>query len=482
MEFDPCPTAIEIADEVGSGSSSAVDVVRSAFERITASNETLDAFTFLAPDQALAEAEAVDRRVAEGERLPLAGVPIGVKELDFVAGWPDTAGTAIFADRTADRSDTHVERLRAAGAVLVGLTSASEFGITAYTHHPARGLTARNPWDLAASPGGSSGGSAAAVAAGVVPLATGGDGGGSIRLPASLCGLVGPKMAVGRTPRRRRDLWTTAVLGPLATTVADAARYLDVTVGPDGLDRGELPHPGVSYELLLGQELVDCAPDRPLRAVWVSDFGFSKVEGEVLALAEAAARDLVAGSPEIEWVDRPIRFRDPSAAWGMIGAPGSLRNFAAAGDLDAIDRAQLSREGRWSLKGSPMADAAAMARAIDRIDEVVTAIEDAFSEVDLVFSPAAAVSSVPAEGPLPTVVDGEEVKPSAIAHFTIPFNLSGHPGVSVPAGRTSDGHPVGLQIAGHRFSEALLLQLAHRHEQLNPWPRTAPFSSSGAGG
>ncbi len=281
-------------------------------------------------------------------------------------------------------------------------------------------------------------------------------------------------MAVGRTPRHRHDLWTTAVLGPLATTVADAARYLDVTVGPDGLDRNELPHPGVSYEALLGEALVDRDPDRPLRAVWIGDFGFSKVEAEVSALAEAAARDLVAASPEIEWVDRPIRFRDPSAAWGLIGAPGSLRSFAAAGDLAAIDPGLLSREGRWSLKGSPMVDAASMARAIDRIDEVVTAIEDAFAEVDLIFSPAAAVSSVPAEGPLPTVIDGEEVKPSAIAHFTIPFNLSGHPGMSVPAGRTADGHPVGLQIAGHRFSEALLFQLAFRHETLNPWPRTAP--------
>ncbi len=146
-----------------------------------------------------------------------------------------------------------------------------------------------------------------------------------------------------------------------------------------------------------------------------------------------------------------------------------------AGDLDSIDRSLLSREGRWSLEGSPRVDAASMARAIARIDEVVTAIEEAFAEVDLIFSPAAAVSSVPAEGPLPTVIDGEDVKPSAMAHFTIPFNLSGHPGMSVPAGRTAAGHPVGLQIAGHRFSEALLLQLAHRQERIHPWPRTAPM-------
>ncbi len=480
MPITPSSTAFDIAASVSGGTVSAVEMATQAFERISETNDRLDAFTYVAEEQAMADAAEVDRRVASGEELPLAGVPIGVKELDFVEGWPDNAGTAIFADRVASRSDTHVERLRAAGAVLVGLTSASEFGITAYTHHPARGVTARNPWDLSTSPGGSSGGSAAAVAAGVVPLATGGDGGGSIRLPAALSGLVGPKMAVGRTPRRRRDLWITAVLGPLSTTVTDACRYLDVTVGPDGLDRNELPHSGVSYEAMLGQELSATdgggAATKPLRAVWINDFGFSRVEAEVLALAEAAARDLVANSPEIEWVERPITFRDPSSAWGIIGAPGSLRSFGQAGPLDGIDQGQLSREGRWSLKGAPLVDAASMARAIARIDEVTSAIEDAFCDVDLILSPASAVSSVPAEGPLPTSIDGEEVQPSAIAHFTIPFNLSGHPGMSVPAGQTAAGNPVGLQIAGHRFSEVLLLQLAHRHEQGNPWPRTAPMA------
>ena len=473
MSQAPCGSAIEIAAAVRGGTLTATEATAATFERIDAGNDALDAFTYLARDQAMADANDVDRRVAAGHDLPLAGVSIGVKELDLVEGWPDTSGSALFSDVVADRSDTHVQRLRAAGAVLVGLTSASEFGITAYTHHSARDLTARNPWDLAMSPGGSSGGSAAAVSAGIVPLATGGDGGGSIRLPAALCGLVGPKMAVGRTPRRRRDLWTTAVLGPLATTVADAARYLDVTVGPDGLDRGELPHPGLSYEAMLTQPLQRDDPNRPLRAVWVAGFGFSRVEGEVLSLAEAAARDLVASSDEVEWVERPIRFRDPSAAWSLIGAPGFLRSIAAAGPLDTIDKGKLSREGRWSLSGSPQVDAASMARALGRIEEVVTEIEAAFADVDLILSPAAAVSAVPAEGPLPTTIDGEEVKPSAIAHFTIPFNLTGHPGVSVPAGRTTAGHPVGLQIAGRRFNEAQLLQLAHRHEELHPWPRTA---------
>jgi aspartyl-tRNA(Asn)/glutamyl-tRNA(Gln) amidotransferase subunit A len=458
-------TAVEIAAAVNDGRSTAVGEVAAALARIELHDPALGAFTFVAADEALAQAAEVDQRVADGEELPLAGVPVAVKELDHVAGWPASSGTAIFADRRADDDDTHIRRLRLAGAVLVGLTAASEFGITAYTHHPVRGVTARNPWDRDCSPGGSSGGSAAAVAAGLVPLATGGDGGGSIRLPAALCGLVGPKMALGRTPRRARDLWPTAVLGPLATTVADAARYLDVTVGPDGHDRSELPHPGRSYEAALAQPVPG-----GLRAVWVSSFGHTPVEAEVVERAREAA-DVLVEAAGLELVEREIRFPDPSGAWGAVGAVGFLGQIGA---IDDVDPALLSREGRWSLRGSPQVDGAGLARAVRRIDTVVSAIEAAFDDVDLILSPAAGVSRVPAQGPLPREVDGRPCRAGAIAQFTIPFNLSGHPGVSVPAGRTRAGHPVGLQIAGRRFDEALLLALAARLEAAAPWPRTAP--------
>lgn len=463
--MDEPRTAVDIAAAVTSGRTTARRQVEAALARIERHNRDLGAFTFLAPEEALAQADDVDGRVAAGEALPLAGVPVGIKELERVAGWPATQGTAVFADRRAPADDIHVARLRRAGAVPVGLTAASEFGITAFTHHPVRGVTARNPWDRTRSSGGSSGGSAAAVAAGLVPLASGSDGGGSIRLPAALCGLVGPKMALGRTPRRDRDLWPTTVLGPLATTVVDAARYLDVTVGPDGHDRTELPHPGRSYEAALTGPIPG-----GLRATWVDGFGHSPVEGAVAALARSAAEELAAAA-RLELVDRPIRFRDPQAAWGAVGAIGFLN---AVGDPASVDPALLSREGRWSLTGATSIDATALAKAVQRIDAAVSAIEDALDEVDLILCPSAAVSSVPAEGPLPKVVDGEACRPATIAQFTIPFNLSGHPGISVPAGRTADGHPVGLQIVGRRFDEALLLALAARYESVAGWDRTAP--------
>ncbi len=456
-------TAIAIADAVSAGDLSATTTVDEALARIEAGNADLDAFTFLDPEQARRMAADVDRRVADGADLPLAGVPIGVKELEQVESWPDTAGSALFADRIADRTDTQVRRLVEAGAIPIGLTSASEFGITAYTHHPVRGVTARNPWDVATSPGGSSGGSAGAVAAGMVPLATGGDGGGSIRLPAAFSGLVGPKVSLGRIPRPARDLWPTAVLGPLATTVADAARYLDVVRGPDGHDRTELPHDPTSWEAELDRV------DDGLRCALVTGFGHSAVDPGVLASVTDAARALIDAAGLVE-VDRPISFRDPSGAWSAVGAPGMLRELAAAGDIDV---SLLSREGRWSHRGSPEVTARQLATSVDRAAAVCDEIEAAFDDVDLLLMPAAAVPAVPAEGPLPTEIDGREVRPAATAQFTIPFNLSGHPGISVPAAPV-DGHPVGLQIVGRRFTEARLLALAARYEAVRPWPRHAP--------
>ncbi|MEM8903959.1 MAG: amidase [Actinomycetota bacterium] len=455
-------TAVDLAAAVSARELSAVDVVDEALARIGSADE-LDAFTFVDPDGARRAAGAVDARIAAGVRLPLAGVPVGVKELEQVEGWPDTAGSALFADRIADHTNTQVRRLREAGAIAVGLTSASEFGITAYTHHPVRGVTARNPWDPATSPGGSSGGSAGAVAAGLVPIATGGDGGGSIRLPAAFAGLVGPKVSLGRIPRSARDLWPTAVLGPLTTTVRDAARYLDVVRGPDGHDRTELPHDPTSWEDGLDQL------DDGLRCAIVAGFGHSAVDPALLGVVLDAAHDLIGAAGLVE-VDRPIRFRDPSGAWGAVGAPGMLRELAAAGE---VDESLLSREGRWSNRGSHQVGAQHLATSIDRAASVCDEIEAAFDDVDLLLLPSAAVPAVPAEGPLPTVIDGREVRPAATAQFTIPFNLSGHPGISVPAGLV-DGHPVGLQIVGRRFTEARLLALAARFEAARPWPRHAP--------
>src|SRR5207302_152160 len=216
---------------------------------IRAANADLNAFVHIDDDLARVAAEAVDAAVARGDDPgSLAGVPFGVKDLEDCAGMPTSRGSLLYkGGPPAGRDSVHVARLRAAGAVPVGKTAAPEFGSYAFTDTLAWGTT-RNPWNPSRTPGGSSGGSAAAVAAGMVPFCTAGDGGGSIRIPAAFCGLPGFKATYGRIPHEHPGASLTAVYGSLSTTVADAARHLDVAAGPSPLDKFSSPAPAVRYE------------------------------------------------------------------------------------------------------------------------------------------------------------------------------------------------------------------------------------------
>lgn len=310
--------AWEIADHVRSGEVSAKEVLEHFLERIDTFNDDLNAIVHLDVQGARDQAAAIDSRVASKEDPgPLGGVPIGVKELEDVEGMPSTHGSMLFKDNLATRDSIQVMRLRAAGCVVVGKTSAPEFGAAAYTSTKIHG-TCKNPWNLERTPGGSSGGSAAAVAAGILPIATGSDGGGSIRIPASYSGLFGIKGTFGRIPRgSAADSSLTTVYGPMARSVRDAARFLDCVVGADERDPLSLPHPGMSYEKSLRQ-----APGA-LRAVWSSDLGFGVCSEEVARIAKEAAKTF-ASEEAFEWVDRKVELKDPSVAWNLLGAPATM--------------------------------------------------------------------------------------------------------------------------------------------------------------
>ena len=231
-------SATAIADGVRKGDLKAIEVLEHHLDRIDRFNPPLNAFVHLDPDRALAAATEVDRRVASGDDLgPLAGVPLGIKELESVEGWPETHASTAYRDGIATTTTTMSSRLLAAGAVPVGQTASPEVGRLFYTTSVLHGPT-HNPWDLSKAPGGSSGGSGAALAAGLVPLATGSDMGGSIRLPAGWCGVVGVKGTYGRVPRSPGYLGHANMVhyGPLARTVRDCARFLDVAVGVDQRD------------------------------------------------------------------------------------------------------------------------------------------------------------------------------------------------------------------------------------------------------
>jgi aspartyl-tRNA(Asn)/glutamyl-tRNA(Gln) amidotransferase subunit A len=459
-------SAIEIAESVRRNERRAVEVLDEALAAIAAGNDELGAFVHVDEGLARAAAEAVDAAVAAGhDPGPFAGVPIGVKDLEDCAGMPTSYGSLPFVGRGPVAEDSiHVARLRAAGAVPVGKTAAPEFGTLNFTKTKAWGV-ARNPWDPTRTPGGSSGGSAAAVAAGLVPAATGSDGGGSTRIPAGFCGLVGFKPSFGRIPDPNPRSSQTAVYGLLTTTVADAARHLDVTSGPDDRDRTSLPRSLVSYE-----SAAQTLPVEGLRARWTPDMGFALCDPEVRDLTEKAARRL-AEAAGLVLDDEPVSLSDPVKAWLGAGPTGLWHSLdegmwpGVADDLTRFSRSVLEQTERMAVPRVAKTEARR-----HRLELEVAAL---MSEVDLLISPTNAVAAFPAEGPPPDTIDGRPARPlgASATPFTMLANLCWNPAVSVPAGLNSEGLPVGLQIMARRHHDEIPLRLARVWEQTQPWAR-----------
>jgi aspartyl-tRNA(Asn)/glutamyl-tRNA(Gln) amidotransferase subunit A len=349
--------------------------------------------------------------------------------------------------------------------VPVGKTAAPEFGVTAFTSTKAWGTT-RNPWNLERTPGGSSGGSAAAVAAGLVPFCTASDGGGSTRIPAAFSGLVGIKASYGRIPHEAAALSQTSVVGALTTTVADAARHLDVAAGPDDMDRASLPAPDVCYE-----DAIESLDVRGLRATWSFDLGFAVVDPEVAARCNAAARDLV-DAAGLRLLDRPFAVDNAMRTWLSAGAVDQWLDLEPGmwperkQDFTGLVRAGLSRSESWTLPR--------FARALRYRQALEETVADLFRDVDILLAPATAVAAFAADGPLPMEIDGKDASHCGPVPFTMLANLCWNPAISVPAGLTADGLPVGLQIVGRRHADDVVLRLARLYEQARPWPRLAP--------
>lgn len=388
-----------------------------------------------------------------------------MKDLEDCAGMPTSHGSLLFKDRPPVEHDSmHVARLRAAGAVPIGKTAAPEFGAVCFTSTPAWGTT-RNPWDLERTPGGSSGGSGAAVAAGMVPFCTASDGGGSTRIPASYCGLVGFKPSYGRIPIEGAQPSQTSVLGALTTTVADAARHLDVAAGPDDRDRTSLPPAGLSYE-----RAIDTLDVRGLRVAWSSDLGFAVVDPEVATIGERAATELLAAA-ELQSVDRPVRLTNPLQTWLALGALdlwGEIEKGMWPERADELDI--VARFGYQTSKSLTMPVVSRFLRGRRQLDAEMAAL---FDDVDVLLTPTTATPAFDAVGPIPDTIAGQSIFPPMAVPFTMHANLCWNPAASVPAGRTREGLPVGLQITARRHRDDLVLRLARLFEQARPWPRVA---------
>lgn len=460
--------AIETARRIRSGEQSAAEAVDDALAAIDRANDALNAFVHVDADAARAAARAVDTALAAGDDVgPLAGVPFGVKDLDDCAGMPTQRGSRWFVGAApARRDDLHVERLRAAGAVPLGKTAVPEFGAWAYTASPAFGVT-HNPWNLDRTPGGSSGGSAAAVSAGLVPFATASDGGGSIRGPAGSTGLVGLRASYGRIPTYGvTHLAQNAVVGVLTSGVADHAALFDVMCGPDGRDRTCLPAPGVPY-----RELIDRLDVGGSRAVFSADLGYAVCDPEVAAVAADAARSLI-DAAALREVDIAIDFDDVTATYVRIEGVDKYVGYDPVLWTERDDELDpLSRDG-WVRTAQVTLPRLAAVEADRRVLEQRAAA--LFDHVDVVMTPTSTVPPFAAAGPMPTEVAGTPVHAgmaSALQFWASVVNL---PAISVPAGLTADGLPVGLQIIAPRFREDVCLRLGRIAEQVRPWPARPP--------
>lgn len=443
---------------------SAVEMMETTLARIDATQSTLNAFSLVRDrEPLLAEARAADERIGAGNARPLEGIPLGVKDLEDVEGLVTSYGSVPFKDNTASRDSVQVARLRAAGAIVVGKTNAPEFGYTAITKNLLFGAS-RNPWNPDKTPGGSSGGSSAAIAGGVVSLATGSDGGGSVRLPASFTGCFGHKPSFGRIPHES-DLWVmddTSVYGPITRTVADAALHLDLTVGPHPYDPNSLPHPGVSY-----REILDDLPSG-LRVGWSGDLGFAVVQGDIAEVVQDAMRVFEKGHQFEELAGGPPLL---GREWGMVGGFDLLSSIA---HLLPEHEAEF---GRAFMKG--MHAAAKMTPEIwGQIRRGREALNrwcaDVFDRYDLLLTPTIPFDPPPARGPFPEEIEGRAQPVAGVASFTIPFNLSWHPAATVRAGFSKAGLPVGLQIVGPRHRDDLVLQAARAFERERPWAEHWP--------
>jgi aspartyl-tRNA(Asn)/glutamyl-tRNA(Gln) amidotransferase subunit A len=458
--------AVELAAQIRAKKMSPVEVMDAVLARIERVNPTLNAYCTLTAEEARDAAQAAEVSVMTGEELgPLHGVPVSIKDLLFTRRLLTTGGSRLFADHVPEEDAVSVERLKGAGAIILGKTNTSEFGHKAVTDNPLFGIT-RNPWSPALTPGGSSGGAAAAVAAGMGPLALGTDDGGSIRIPASFSGTYGLKPSFGRVPRGAGfpGLETLSHTGPITRTVRDAALVLDALAGPDDRDRFSLPaDTGISF-------LEACEGGLSgLSVAWSADLGHAVVDPEVADLCARAAEVFETLGCHVEVVtpgwDNPEEIFRSIAPAEIHGAWGDRLEDSA----DRLDRSlvALLRYGK-GITAKQYVDA--MARRHDFWTEV----QRFLARFDLLITPTVAVPAFPVARPAVKEINGQVVSPLGWIPFCFPFNLTGQPAASVPAGFTASGLPVGLQIVGRRFADRTVLAASAAFEAAQPWAAGRP--------
>jgi Asp-tRNA(Asn)/Glu-tRNA(Gln) amidotransferase A subunit family amidase len=461
--------AVELARQIRSNRLSPVEVAEAFIARVERVNPRLNALIYFDPDQVRDDARALERAQRGSVPLgPIHGVPYTIKDLTAVAGLPLTFGMVPLKDNIAEADAPVVTRLREAGGLFLGKTNTPESGYYGGTDNHLFGPT-HNPWKHGHTVGGSSGGGACAVAAGLGPLAEGSDGAGSVRIPSAMCGVVGLKPSLGRIPQTVLEgrFYNWAFHGPITRTVADNALMLDVMAGASMSDPMTLPDPPGSFLDELGGDI------RGWRVAYSPDLGLGqRIDPEVAEIVRGAVDGLAALGALVSEATPP--WEDPEdAMWHGIWVPG----FAS--EYDLLD---------WDGQRGSVDD-----RLIDLMHQAerVTAVEIGRADVfrghmwdtfaafmagyDLVVSPTLATAAFEHELFAPTWLEGQELRRELLGWLlTYPFNMLGVPAITVPAGFTADGRPVGLQIAGKLHGDAAVLRAAAAFETARPWADRRP--------
>jgi aspartyl-tRNA(Asn)/glutamyl-tRNA(Gln) amidotransferase subunit A len=427
-------------------------------ERIARLNPRLNAIIAFGGDAAAA-AEESTRRYAKARPLSvLDGVPVLVKDNILAKSMPCVWGSQVFSGHVPDEDELPVARLRAAGAIILGKTNVPELTFEGITWNPMFGAT-RNPYDLELTPGGSSGGSVAAVAAGLVPLALGTDGGGSIRRPASHTGLVGLKPSIGAVPRVNSlpmMLLDLEVIGPIARTVEDTKLLFDAIAGPDPRDRRSLFVPARRTET------------RP-RILYVPRFGDAPLDPEIAQSVDAAARALERFC-DVEAGPLPLDLAELNEFWPKFGAAGVAYVMAMHPGKEKL----LGPRFQAMLDLGRKVGAGEYLAGIQVFEKLRTESERLFERWDIVMTPSAAALPWPAEQPYPEAIDGKKVGPRGHAVYTGWVNACGIPAINLPCAPSRRGMPIGFQLVARFGNEKLLFELATRYEAANPWRERWP--------
>ena len=449
------------------GAASPVEATGAVLARIARLQPILNAFCFLAEDETLRSARKSEARWSRGEPSgALDGVPVSIKDLILAKGWPTLRGSRTVDPKQRWNVDAPASaRLREAGAVILGKTTTPEFGCKGETNSPLTGIT-RNPWNPAKTTGGSSGGTAAAVASGMGPISVGTDGAGSVRIPAAFCGNFGLKPSFGRVPAYPLSpMGTVAHLGPHTMSVADAALMMNVLKRPDARDWTSLPPDDIDYLRGLDDGV------RGLRIAFSPTLGYANnVDPEVAAAVARAARDLEALGAHVEAVDPGIA--DPleistglwfAGVWGLWNGLGAQQHGVTDPDFKA--QADLgSRLGVLDIQ-----------RLNVRRGELGSQMRQFMTRFDLLVTPSVAVPAFDALAAGHTPMSPEAML--GWTPFSYPFNLTQQPACTIPCGLTKGGLPIGLQIVGPMFGDALVLRAARAYEEVRAIARPRPLTA-----